>query len=47
MNYQRKLFEDYNEKTRLEILMCNKMQDIDLKEHLYELSKNDLMGNDF
>jgi len=41
------VFEDYNEKTRLEILMCNKMEDVDVKEHISDLKRLELMGNDF
>ena len=47
MEYQRNLFTEYNERTRLEILMCQKLEDVDLKSHLEELTKSDLKGNDF
>jgi hypothetical protein len=34
VRYQKKVYEDYNEKTRLEVKMSAKLFDYDLKSHL-------------
>ena len=47
MRHQKKIYDEFNEKTRLECKMAQKMQDCDLKAHLEQLEAYHLKGNDF
>ena len=45
--YQKKVYEDLNEKTRLEVKMAAKLFDYDLKAHLEQLESHNIKGIDF
>jgi hypothetical protein len=45
--YQKKVYEDCNEKTRLEVKMASKLFDYDLKSHLEQLETHKIKGADF
>jgi hypothetical protein len=45
--YQKKVYEDYNERTRLEVKMAAKLFDYDLKSHLEQLETHHIKGADF
>ena len=47
MAYQKKIYDSFNEKTRLECKMALKISDYDLKAHLEQLEAYHLKGNDF
>lgn len=47
MRHQKKIYDDFNEKTRLECKMASKIFDYDLKAHLEQLEAYHLKGNDF
>ena len=47
MNFQKKVYDDFNERTRLECKMAAKIFDYDLKSHLEQLEAHDIKGNDF
>ena len=45
--YQKKVYEEHNEKTRLEVKMSAKLFDYDLKAHLEQLETHHIKGIDF
>ena len=45
--YQKKVYENANEKTRLEVKMAAKLFDYDLKSHLEQLETHHVKGTDF
>ena len=45
--YQKKVYDDFNEKTRLEVKMAAKLFDYDLKAHLEQLESHNIKGIDF
>ena len=47
MNFQKKIYDDFAEVTRLEIKMAQKIPDYDLKSHLEQLEAHHIKGNDF
>ena len=47
IKFQKNLFNEYNEKTRLECKMSVKIFDYDLKSHLEQLEAHHIKGNDF
>ena len=47
MQFQKKIYDDFTEVTRLEIKMASKIFDYDLKGHLEQLEAHHIKGNDF
>ena len=47
MRFQKKVYDDFNEATRLEIVTASALFDYDLKAHLEQLDNHHLKGNDF
>lgn len=47
MQFQKKVYDDFNERTRLECKMAAKIFDYDLKSHLEQLEAYHIKGNDF
>ena len=47
MQFQRKVYDEFNERTRLECKMAAKVFDYDLKAHLEQLQAHHLKGHDF
>lgn len=47
MKFQKKVYDDFNEQTRLETVTAVKLPDVDLKTHLEQLDAHHLKGNDF
>lgn len=47
MTFQKKVYDDFNERTRLECKMAAKIFDYDLKSHLEQLEAYHIKGNDF
>ena len=47
MQFQKKIYDDFIEVTRLEIKMAAKIFDYDLKSHLEQLEAHHIKGNDF
>ena len=47
MRFQKKVYDDFNEKTRLECKMAEKIFDYDLKDHLAQLEHHNIKDNDF
>ena len=47
MQFQKKVYDDFNERTRLECKMAAKIFDYDLKDHLAQLEHHHIKDNDF
>lgn len=47
MAFQKKVYDDFNERTRLECKMAAKIFDYDLKAHLEQLEAYHIKGGDF
>ena len=47
MSFQKKIYDDFNEQTRLETLTAAKITDVDLKAHLEQLDAHHLKGKEF
>jgi hypothetical protein len=47
MVFQKKVYDEFNERTRMELKMASKLFDYDLKSHLEQLEAYNIKGNDF
>ena len=47
INFQKNLYHQFTERTRLECKMAERIPDYDLKTHLQQLEAYHIKGNDF